>query len=191
MELGRSKTFPYVAHDVRRFRPVPDERAGCPIRRATSEDADGILACLRVAFADYRETYTPAAFADTVLTLDTMRERLAKMLVFVAVDRSTQVVGTIACGVINRDEGHLRGMAVLPELRGSGIAVRLLQRAESELRQRKCTHVTLDTTEPLQRAMGFYEKNGFRRSGKITDFFGMPLFEYDKTLAPPDAALIE
>jgi len=31
--------------------------------------------------------------------------------------------------------------------------------------------------------MRFYEKNGFRRSGKVTDFYGMPLFEYVKTLA--------
>jgi hypothetical protein len=30
--------------------------------------------------------------------------------------------------------------------------------------------------------MCFYEKNGFRRTGKVTDFFGMPLIEYTKHL---------
>jgi len=35
----------------------------------------------------------------------------------------------------------------------------------------------------LERAMRFYEKHGYRRSSKVSDFFGMPLFEYVKTLA--------
>jgi len=30
--------------------------------------------------------------------------------------------------------------------------------------------------------MRFYEKFGYRRSGKISDFFGMSLFEYGKCL---------
>ena len=56
----------------------------------------------------------------------------------------------------------------------------MLQAAESELRARGCRRVTLDTTQPLERAMRFYEKNGYRRSGNVGDFFGMPLFEYVK-----------
>jgi GNAT superfamily N-acetyltransferase len=71
---------------------------------------------------------------------------------------------------------------VLPSLRGGGIAEQLLSRAESELRLRQCKRITLDTTGPLQRAMRFYEKCGYRRSGKIADFFGMPLIEYEKVL---------
>jgi hypothetical protein len=30
--------------------------------------------------------------------------------------------------------------------------------------------------------MRFYEREGYRRSGTVTDFFGMPLFEYVKIL---------
>jgi ribosomal protein S18 acetylase RimI-like enzyme len=56
----------------------------------------------------------------------------------------------------------------------------LLQHAEAEHCRQKCTHITLDTTPPLERAMRFYEKFGYRRSGRTTDFFGMPLFEYYK-----------
>ena len=152
------------------------------IRNATSEDAPEILACLRAAFEDYRGLYTPAGFRDTVLTPETIPGRLAEMTVFVAVSDSGEVVGTIACNVISAEEGHLRGMAVLPSLRGSGIAKQLLSLAESELRSRQCTHITLDTTEPLQRAMRFYEKCGYCRSGRIADFFGMTLIEYQKIL---------
>ena len=74
-------------------------------------------------------------------------------------------------------------MAVLPGWQGRGVAEALLLAAESELASRKCVCITLDTTEPLARAMHFYEKHGYRRSGKVTDFFGMRLHEYRKTLA--------
>ena len=37
-------------------------------------------------------------------------------------------------------------------------------------------------TLPLQVAMSFYEKHGYRRSGKVTDFFSMALLEYVKEL---------
>jgi GNAT superfamily N-acetyltransferase len=161
---------------------VSERRAKVSIRRATRVDAPGILECLSAAFADYRQAYAPSAFLDTVLTPETIEERLAKMAVFVAVNDSNQVVGTIACQAVGKDEGHLRGMAVLPAWQGAGVASQLLQRAEAELRRAGCAHVTLDTTAPLVRAMRFYERNGYRRSGNVTDFFGMSLFEYHKSL---------
>jgi putative acetyltransferase len=152
------------------------------IRHAASADAQAILDCLRMAFEPYRTSYTPEAFTDTVLTLETLRHRLSSMFVFVAVAEAGDIVGTVACAVLNAGEGHLRGMAVLPDWQGRGIAERLLQTAESELAARKCARVTLDTTQPLLRAMRFYEKHGYRPSGRITDFFGMPLHEYVKDL---------
>lgn len=104
------------------------------------------------------------------------------MVVFVAETGSSEIVGTIACGFIGKEEGHLRGMGVLPELQGRGVAKALMERAESELKQRACKRVTLDTTEPLIPAMRFYERNGFRRTGRISDFFGMMLIEYAKEI---------
>jgi len=155
---------------------------GITIRRATLHDADGVLECLQAAFAPYRHHYTRVAFADTTLTRDSFPVRLQEMTVFVALDSSEHIVGTVACNVIRNGEGHLRGMAVRPECQASGIAKQLLDCAESELAKQGCTHITLDTTEPLQRAMCFYERNGYRRSGKIADFFGMPLIQYMKAL---------
>jgi ribosomal protein S18 acetylase RimI-like enzyme len=152
------------------------------VRKARSEDAPGILACLREAFEEFWMRYTADAYLDTVLTLQTLRERLEKMMVFVAVNPANQVVGTIAGSIVSSEEGHLRGMGVLPSARGSGIAAQLLSYAESELRFLGCTRITLDTTEPLQRAMRFYEKHGYGRSGRIGDFFGMRLIEFQKVL---------
>ena len=152
------------------------------IRKAAKRDARGILACLRAAFEEFREAYTPDAFLDTVLTAGTLQERLKTMSVFVAVNSDDEVIGTIACNVASAGEGHLRGMAVSPPMRGSGIAAQLLNHAESELRRKNVERITLDTTEPLQRAMRFYEKHGYRRSGRLGDFFAMPLIEYQKKL---------
>jgi GNAT superfamily N-acetyltransferase len=153
------------------------------IRRATPDEASGILACLQTAFAPYQSSYMPAAYLDTVLTEETLKERLQSMSIFVAVSDSGEIVGTIGCNIINDKEGHLRGMAVLPDWQGVGVADQLLKSAEAELRQLGCKRVTLDTTEPLRRAVRFYERNDYRATGKVTDFFGMPLYEYAKVLS--------
>jgi putative acetyltransferase len=155
---------------------------GSNIRRATREDAHGILLCLRSAFAPFESSYTPAAYADTVLSLETLEARLHAMLLFVAVSESGQIIGTIGCAPAPNAEGHLRGMAVLPEEQGAGLSEQLLACAETALRELGCLRVTLDTTAPLQRAVRFYERNGYRRTGRVTDFFGMPLYEYAKAL---------
>jgi GNAT superfamily N-acetyltransferase len=150
------------------------------IRKAGQADAKAILSCMAAAFAEYRDQYTPAAFADTVMTPNSLESRMREMCLFVACT-GDEVVGTVGCS-INGAEGHLRGMAVVPAWQGSGVAAAMLQAAEAELSGRKCMRVTLDTTEPLTRAIRFYEAHGFVASGRITDFFGMRLYEYTKSL---------
>ena len=152
------------------------------IRKAGLEDADAILQCLQRAFAQYRGLYSREAFDDAALTSETLRHRLTEMTVLVAVDQSGSIVGTVAYRVKPTGEGHFRGMGVTPEAQGSGVASSLLDRVESELRALGCTAVTLDTTAPLERAIRFYERNGFRATGEIGSFFGMPLYEYRKGL---------
>jgi GNAT superfamily N-acetyltransferase len=151
---------------------------GVVVRRATASDAKGILGCLATAFEPYRPRYTPAAFADTTLDERSVLRRLCEMHVLVAVCEG-RVVGTVA-GSVTGVDGHLRGMAVLPAYAGTRVADRLLDTIERELRALGCTRLTLDTTEPLQRAMRFYERHGYRRTATVSDFFGMPLIEYAK-----------
>jgi ribosomal protein S18 acetylase RimI-like enzyme len=153
------------------------------IRPATTNDADAILHCLSAAFEPYRDRYTPDAFRDTVLSVDTIHDRLASMSVLVAVTPAGEVIGTIASQVTSDDEGHLRGMAVSPSSHGAGVADALLDAAERGVRSQRCSHISLDTTAPLLRAVRFYERNGYRASGRVRDFFGMPIFEYVKVLS--------
>jgi ribosomal protein S18 acetylase RimI-like enzyme len=151
------------------------------IRRATESDASSILACLAEAFAPYRDRYTEQGFLDTVLTTQTLKHRMKKMTVLVAAQKGNGcIVGTVSCNIISLQKGHLRGMAVLTSWQGEDVAQQLLEHAETELRAQGCSRITLDTTVPLERAIRFYERNGFRPSGRVTDFFGMPLYEYVK-----------
>jgi ribosomal protein S18 acetylase RimI-like enzyme len=151
------------------------------IRRAEPKEAEEISACLRGAFEAFRTAYTAGAFEDTVPSPAAVAAHFHTMQVFVACAGSNEVQGTIACSV-NGNEGHLRGMAVRPALQGQAVASRLLAAAETAVRDRGCTRVTLDTTAALPRAIRFYEKHGFARSGKVADYYGMPLYEFAKSL---------
>jgi GNAT superfamily N-acetyltransferase len=151
------------------------------IRVATEADAGGILHCLSEAFAPYETRYTAAGFRDTILDRDSLRKRMEGMHVLVACFQD-EIVGTIAGAVEQKGQGHLRGMAVLPRFHGSGIATKLLRAIEDWLRDQGCSRITLDTTEPLLPAMKFYENHGYARSGRVSDFFAMPLLEYVKEL---------
>ena len=162
------------------------------LRRATPDDAAAILACLRIAFEPFRGEYSPEGFADSTLTAATVHQRLREMSVYVAVAHDGEVIGTVGCHAVGgakdghaghlKNDGHFRGMAVLPGWQGRGVAERLLEAVEQELRALGCTRVTLDTTAPLARAIRFYERHGYRATGRVGDFYGMPLYEYAKAL---------
>jgi ribosomal protein S18 acetylase RimI-like enzyme len=97
------------------------------------------------------------------------------MGVFVSVNDAGEFIGTVACNVVDQGDGHIRGMAVRPAWHGTGVATLLLARVESELRDRRCTRITLDATRPIRAPMRFYENYGFNKSGRVGDFFGMKL----------------
>ena len=151
------------------------------IREAQKEEAEAIFACLNSAFEPFRSQYTAEAFNDTVPNAEAIRERMVHMKVYVAITSAGEIVGTIASGT-QGEEGHLRGMAICPPWQGRGIAEGLLATAEIDLLAAGCKRVTLDTTAPLERAMRFYRRSGFVPTGEISDFFGMPLYEYAKPL---------
>lgn len=164
------------------MKSVAEKDFAFEVRRATVEDVEAIVDCLRRAFEEYASAYTPGAFADTVPDAHGITRRMKEMCLLVAVS-ANRIVGTIGY-TVNGTEGHLRGMAVFPEWRGRGAAWALLRNVENELRASGCRVVTLDTTEPLKRAIRLYEKNGFVASGKVSKFFGMQLHEYSKVLSP-------
>jgi len=166
--------------------PKTGATARLRVRTAGDGDIEAVCACLAAAFEPYRATYTRGAFLDTVPDRDGIARRLREMTVLVAeattADAATRFAGTIAYQVSESGVGHLRGMAVPPDFQGRGVAERLLEEAEAGLLAQGCTRVTLDTTRPLERAIRFYERLGYRPTGMVTDFHGMPLYEYAKAI---------
>ena len=152
-------------------------------RRAGRADLRGVVSCLAAAFEDYRGSYTPGAFEDTVPTEEGIGQRFRDMTILVVEDDARRVIGTISYHLLAPGVGHLRGMGVVPEHQGRQVAERLLAAAESGLRAMGCARVTLDTTAPLSRAIGFYTRHGYRATGGESDFFGMTLYEYEKPLS--------
>jgi ribosomal protein S18 acetylase RimI-like enzyme len=160
------------------------EASGFLVRSATANDVAAILECLRSAFEPFRMLYTPQAFLDTVMNEEAVLQRLATMSLFVAVDKDGHVVGTIGGGMVSPIECHLRGMGVHSQLRGRGVAHLLLQQIEKVLFSEGCQRISLDTTAPLQRAMSFYKKHGYRLTGRLIPYFGMELIEHVKERIP-------
>ena len=155
------------------------------IRRAGPSDVDGIVACLVAAFDAFRKEYSPGAWNDTVLNAEGVRNRLKTMTMFVAVDETGAIIGSVAGTLASPREGHLRGMSVVPAYHGKGVAAPLLEAIEKEIgRQVGRGTITLETTTPLERASHFYRDHGYRASGKVDDYFGMKLFQYVKDWPP-------
>jgi GNAT superfamily N-acetyltransferase len=159
-------------------------RKSFTVRRAETDDARGIRACLLAAFDDYRDQYTVEAFADTVPDEDSLEDRRRTMWVYVAVSDNGEIIGTLAAALTDEAKAHLRGMAVLPLFQKRGVAKKLLAIVLDDLRAGGCKRVTLDTTAPLSQAMHFYEANGCQRTGRVSDLFGMELYEYARNLEP-------
>jgi len=153
------------------------------IRLATIKDAKAVHEVLLAAFEEYRSFYSPEGFADTVLSEEKAKDRIKEMKVYVAVDQQGIIIGTISWQKLNEYEGHIRGMGVIPSQRGrNSPAISLLKEVERDAQLENCKILTLDTTEILKRAQNLYEKNGFKKTGKIQDFFGSIIYEFAKTL---------
>jgi DNA-binding MarR family transcriptional regulator/GNAT superfamily N-acetyltransferase len=137
--------------------------AGPPlIRRAVLGDAEPIAGILRRAFAEQEAEFTPEAFAVSTPDHATMAERIATDPVWVA-EQDGRVVGTVSA-VPRPPSLFVRSLAVLPQARGSGLAVLLLAEAERCARQLGLGRLELDTTPFQAAAARVYERFGFRPS---------------------------
>jgi N-acetylglutamate synthase-like GNAT family acetyltransferase len=159
-------------------------RPGEPIRLALPDDAPAIASALHRSFAEYESSYTPEAFAATISTPEKILERMNEGPIWVAL-QNDRIVGTVSA-VARADSLYVRGMAVDPASRGSGIGRELLERVEEFASQSGFKRLFLSTTPFLSSAIRLYEKHGFRRSDEGPHhLFGTPLFSMVKTLAMP------
>jgi GNAT superfamily N-acetyltransferase len=151
------------------------------IRRAGLADCAAIADVLYQAFVEFRSLYTDGGFAATALNAEQIGIRVREGPVWVAL-RDAVMIGTVSA-VKNGDSIYIRGMAVLPDARGSGAGSRLLEQVESWAGAEGCTRLFLSTTPFLASAIRLYERAGFRRTDdEPHDLFGTPLFTMEKVI---------
>ena len=156
----------------------------CRIRRAVAGDAREIASVLFESFRQFRPLYTPQGFAATAISPEEVMIRLREGPVWVAL-ADDSICGTVAA--VSQSAGlYVRGMAVLPRVRGRGAGEALLKQVETFAREQGHQTMLLSTTPFLDSAIRLYERSGFHRvAGGATDLSGTPLFTMEKKLAPP------
>jgi ribosomal protein S18 acetylase RimI-like enzyme len=73
---------------------------------------------------------------------------------------------------------ELQKIYVLPEYQGNGVGDALMQKIKDLAEEINPDHIWLDTYISNERAIRFYEKNGFRKIGNYFFTIGMQSFEY-------------
>lgn len=111
-------------------------------------------------------------------------EQLASMFsdkstpVFVAVDECEKMLGYIMCRIEQRGGGarreykclYIDDLCVDPRIRGSGVGGRLIEFAKDYARECDCFNVELNVWEFNEKAIRFYEGNGFCTQRRIMEF---------------------
>jgi GNAT superfamily N-acetyltransferase len=151
------------------------------IRQAIPDDASSIASVLYQSFVEFKFSYTPEGFAATTPTTHEIENRIIEGPMWVVL-RDRAIVGTVA--VVPKGESlYIRGMAILPDVRGQKIGELLLAHIESFASAHGFERLFLSTTPFLSRAIRLYERFGFQRnSDGPHDLFGTPLFTMEKFL---------
>jgi GNAT superfamily N-acetyltransferase len=156
-------------------------RAEVAVRRATADDASAIAGVLYDSFVEFRALYTAGGFAATALGCGQILARMEEGPVWVALCENA-IVGTVAA-VRKDSSAYIRGMAVVPAARSSGVGAELLRQAEAWAVSEGFRRIFLSTTPFLDSAIRLYEKFGFRRKRDgAHDLFGTPLFTMERNL---------
>ncbi|HZW78994.1 MAG TPA: GNAT family N-acetyltransferase [Candidatus Deferrimicrobiaceae bacterium] len=153
------------------------------IRHATAEEAASIANLLYESFVAFQSLYTEGGFIATTPSAQQVLERMRAGPVWTVL-RDGQVLGTAAV-VVKGKSAYIRGMAVLPSERGTGMGSALLQHVEDWAMNSGCVRLFLSTTPFLIEAIRLYERFGFRRTDEGPhDLLGTPLFTMEKTISP-------
>ncbi|MCA5922223.1 MULTISPECIES: GNAT family N-acetyltransferase [Curtobacterium] len=84
----------------------------------------------------------------------------------------------LACGglrIIDDGIAEIKRMYVRPESRGSGVAAAVLRRLEEAALDLGSPALVLETGTEQKRAVGFYQREGFRRIANFGPYVGAPL----------------
>jgi N-acetylglutamate synthase-like GNAT family acetyltransferase len=152
-------------------------------RTAKINDKDKIFNILLNSFESYRGHYTEEGFKSTILSPEEIENRIKQNIfkVFVAVTLENEIVGTVSI-IKQNDRYYIRSMAVEPKFQKKGIGSFILENICKIAGNDDIKKLSLESFEPLKKAIRFYKKHGFIESGITKDLHGNEIFEMIKIL---------
>lgn len=153
---------------------------------------------MHVAFESPRQPQVIALIADLDAYQDTLYPAEARytldldalagpdVLFAVARDGVGLAIGCAAI-VLSPAYGEVKRMYVRPEVRGQGVAGRILAALESAARARGCRTLMLETGPYQPEALAFYARQGYARCGPFGDYPDHPLSVFMRKQLPAEA----
>lgn len=133
-------------------------------RISTAADLDGVLAIEEASF----NNPTSRAWYENELT--------RPEVCFIYVLRTPEHPVAAFCAFwLVAEQAHINNLAVLPELRGRGLATYLLKSVIAEVAHLGATVVTLEVRESNHPARRLYESAGFRQEGVRKNYYTAPV----------------
>lgn len=133
------------------------------IRNASLEEAPAVLAVILAAFEQYRGSLVPesSAFKETA---DTVRATIASGGAVVVEQDGRMLAATLY--EPEGDSFYIGRLAVLPEARRTGVAIRLVEAVEAIARARGIPRLTLGVRLALADNIRLFTRLGFRETGR-------------------------
>lgn len=133
-------------------------------RLASAEDLDGVLAIEDASFNNptTREWYEAELQRPEVCHIYVLRTAACPVAAFCAFWRVS-------------DQIHINNLAVRPELRGQGLASRLLAEVSTAMAEVGVTSATLEVRRSNTAALRLYAKAGFVEAGVRPNYYTQPV----------------
>jgi len=148
--------------------------SGAPVVTRVDEDAWRDWRDVRLAaLADSPESFAPSGPQEQALSEEAWREMTRTAAIFIATAGGT-AVGVVAGLSRSHQERSLGAMWVAPAWRGRGVASMLAGAVITWARSQGARRLGLWVPADGARACRFYEKQGFRATGRSRQFPGRP-----------------
>ncbi len=129
------------------------------IRRATQQDAPAFASCIDAAYSIYASRINDLPAVSEGIAAD-----VENHLVWVAVS-GTSIAGGVVL-ILTVDFALLANIAVDPKWSGKGLGRRLMELVETECRKTGIREMRLSTHVQMPENIRFYERLGWRQSGR-------------------------
>ena len=153
------------------------------IRRCDDREFDLIWTIINDGAQAYKGIIPADRWTEPYMSRGKLQREIADGVVFWGCEDTGGLAGVMGIQDV-QDVTLIRHAYVRTGNQKQGIGGQLL----NHLRGLTSGPVLIGTWADAAWAIRFYEKHGFRRSGRIGDFFGMELVEFVKTLPPEPTA---